>query len=158
MNVALEKSKNLRDNVVGDLKILLSNSYILYVKTQNYHWNVVGPRFEQLHLFFEKLYQELSEAIDIIAEQIRILESRPPSAMKEFLQLTTLEESEERNLDENKMLESLLSDNQYIQEELKKWIERAQQFGDEGTADLMINRLRAHEKNCWMIRSHLKKV
>ncbi|MEC7838926.1 MAG: DNA starvation/stationary phase protection protein [Chlamydiota bacterium] len=154
MNITMEKSKNDQNVVVNDLKLLLADSYVLYVKTQNFHWNVIGPRFHQLHALFQEHYTELAEAIDVIAEQIRILNGRPPSSMGEFLELSTLEESTEQ-LNENDMLGILLDDNSSLVEQLTKSIESAQKAGDEGTADLLVARLRAHRKNCWMFKSHL---
>ncbi len=154
MSVTVEESKSGRNAAVNDLKQLLSNSYVLYVKTQNFHWNVTGPRFQQLHEFFQAQYTELADAIDEIAEQIRILKGRPPSSMSEFLQIATLQESNE-SLDENGMLNALLIDHDKMIIEITHFIESAQKAGDEGTADLFIQRLRVHDKTSWMIRSHL---
>jgi len=154
MSVALKESKSKRVVVVNDLKILLSNSYVLYVKTQNFHWNVIGPRFHQLHVLFQEHYTELAEAIDEIAEQIRILQGTPPSSMSEFLNLSTLDESSGK-LSEDEMLSSLLEDNEKLVEQLIQWIEAAQKSGDESSADLFVGRLRDKEKNSWILRNYL---
>lgn len=155
MNTAIQSSSsNLSEKVIGDLKLLLANTYVLYVKTQNFHWNVKGPRFQQLHIFFEEQYTALATAIDDIAEQIRTLQSRPPSSMKEFLELSSLKESTEE-LSENDMLSALLSDHEAIIHQLEQWVNDAQEIKDESTADFLIERTQYHKKIAWMIRSHL---
>jgi starvation-inducible DNA-binding protein len=155
MNTTMQSSSsNLSEKVREDLKQLLACTYVLYVKTQNFHWNVKGPRFQQLHAFFEEQYTGLSSAIDEIAEQIRILQARPPSSMKEFLDLSNIQESV-GELSENEMLSSLLADHESIIHHLSQWISDAQEVKDESTADLLIERSREHEKIAWMIRSHL---
>lgn len=133
---------------------LLANSYILYVKTQNFHWNVVDPRFSQLHKLFEKQYEELAEAIDTIAERMRALQVRAPGSLSEFLHLTELEEAKGK-LSGDAMLRELAHDHEFISKELKPWIPEAQQAKDEGSADLFIGRLREHDKAAWMLRSNL---
>ncbi len=155
MNTTIQSSsRNLSEKVRGDLKLLLANTYVLYVKTQNFHWNVKGPRFQQLHTFFEGQYTALANSIDEIAEQIRILQARPPSSMKEFLELSSIHEST-GEISENDMLTTLLSDHESIIHQLAQWIDDAQDVKDEATADLLIQRTRDHEKIAWMIRSHL---
>lgn len=131
----------------------LADTYILYLKTQNFHWNVKDPRFSDLHLFFEKQYQELAEAVDVIAERIRILKFRAPASMQEFLEITSLEESI-GDVSADEMIQILLNDNESIAQKIRPLIPESQKKGDEGTADLLIERLRAHEKAAWMLRSH----
>lgn len=155
MNTTVQTTTtNLSDKVRNDLKLLLANTYVLYVKTQNFHWNVKGPRFQQLHAFFEEQYTALSAAIDEVAEQIRILQARPPSSLKEFLDLTSLEEST-GELSEDDMLRNLLADHEQMIHQIVRWIKDAQEVDDESTADLLVERSREHEKMAWMIRSHL---
>lgn len=154
MNITVQTTKSVSSKVTDDLKALLSDTYVLYVKTQNFHWNVKGPRFQQLHAFFEEQYTGLAAAIDEIAEQIRILQARPPSSMKEFLQLSSLQESTDE-LSENEMLSILLSDHETIIRSLTQMTLAAQDANDEATADLYIQRVRNHEKIAWMIRSHI---
>lgn len=154
MNITVQTTKSVSSKVTDDLKTLLSDTYVLYVKTQNFHWNVKGPRFQQLHVFFEEQYTGLAAAIDEIAEQIRILQARPPSSMQEFLQLSNLQESTDE-LSENEMLSILLSDHETIIRNLTQMTQAAQDANDEATADLYIQRTRSHEKLAWMIRSHI---
>lgn len=144
-NVAIQETAQ-------DLGKLLADTYVLYVKTQNFHWNLVDPKFSSLHKFFEEQYEELSEAVDEIAERIRMLNQKSPGSMRAFLTHTRLEESEE-DLDGRLMVEQLLSDHEFIIAELRKDIAKASERGDEGTADLMVQRLRVHEKQAWMLRS-----
>ena len=133
---------------------MLANTYILYIKTQNFHWNVVDPRFRSLHLLFESQYNDLAEALDDLAERIRMIGQRAPGSMREFLALTDLKE-EYDELDGTEMLAALLNDHDKVIEGLRNAITISQNAHDEGSADLLINRLRAHEKIAWMLRSHL---
>lgn len=155
MNISLEKKKN--DTLVSSevLSHLLSNTYVLYVKTQNFHWNVTGPRFHQLHIFFEEQYQALATSIDDIAERVRMLGQKPPSTMSEFLHISTINESPDF-YSENEMLKILEADHQHLVQSIKNWIREVQQVNDEGTVDLLIERLRYHDKVAWMIRSHIE--
>ena len=151
-NTILEKSA-IRQ-IAQELATLQADTYILLVKTQNFHWNIIDPRFMSLHLFFEGQYDELAENIDVIAERIRSLGERALGSMREYLEFTRLEESKS-TLTGDEMLKALLHDHESIIQWLRSSIEQVQKLGDEGTADLFINRLRAHEKMAWMIRSHL---
>ena len=133
----------------------LADTYVLYLKTQNFHWNVIDPRFSDLHKFLEEQYTSLAEAIDEIAERIRMLRFRAPGSMQEFLEITNLEEST-GDLSADEMIQQLTNDHDYLANQLRNKIQEAQKMGDEGTADLFIQRLRAHEKAAWMLRSHFK--
>lgn len=155
MEINVELFQKTNESLSQYIRLLLSNTYVLLVKTQNFHWNITGPRFQQLHLLFESQYEDLFKAVDVIAEQIRILGFRPPSSLQEFLNLTSLDENNSR-LSENQMLESLLNDHLQIQSEIKEAIDKCKEINDEGTCDLLIDRLRAHEKISWMLRSHLE--
>lgn len=142
-----------RMEVTRVLSQMLADTYVLYVKTQNFHWNVVDPRFYQLHKFFEGQYEELAEALDIIAERIRMMGGKSPGSMHRFLELSTLKESDEE-LSTYEMLQQLTQDHIFMSDSTRFLIEEVSKFGDEGTADMMINRLRSHEKNAWMLQSH----
>lgn len=146
--------KQFSDPVVGALAKLLADTYLLYVKTQNYHWNVTGELFPALHAMFEEQYDELSEATDLLAEQIRSLHEVAPGTMQQFLELSSLTESAQIP-SAQKMIQDLYEDHIEIMEELAKNIELAQEHGDEGTADVFIERLRAHQKTAWMLKSSL---
>lgn len=152
-NAVLEKSAI--QQIVSELACLQADTYLLYVKSQNFHWNVMDPRFFSLHQFFEEQYRELAEAIDVIAERIRALDEKSLGSMREYLEFTRLEESK-TNLSANEMLKALLHDHEAIIQNLRVGIEQITKLGDQGTADLFINRLRVHEKSAWMIRSHLR--
>jgi starvation-inducible DNA-binding protein len=151
MNVSVMKDKTKKQ--IESLSTFLANSYLLLVKTQNFHWNVVGPRFQQLHLLFEEQYEDLQEAIDVIAERLRTLGGKSPGSMQDFIELGDIKESR-NDLSEDQMLEILADDHDLIASSLLDWIAQAQAERDEATADLYINRLRVHEKAAWMLRSH----
>lgn len=132
----------------------LADSYFLYLKTQNFHWNVVSKNFHSLHLLFESQYKDLAEAVDDIAEHIRALGHPAPGSFKQFSKLTEIKESTHVPTDVQ-MISELLSDHELICRNFRNSIKIAQASGDEGSADLMITRLQAHEKAAWMLRSSL---
>jgi starvation-inducible DNA-binding protein len=140
---------------VEKLSILLANTYTLYLKTQNYHWNVVDPYFSDLHALFEKQYTELAESVDEIAERIRTLGAHAPGTFAEFLTLKTLDEAK-TNLTGQEMLKHLSNDHQAIIHDLRVYIKELQDSSDEGTKDFFIGRLKAHEKLSWIIQSHFR--
>lgn len=142
------------EKIVQFLSILLADTYVLYTKTQKFHWNVIDERFYQLHKLWEEQYQELAEANDELAERIRMLQAPAPGSLKEFLSLTSLKESTTIP-NGNAMLQELMTDHETIIQELHIGIILSTDHGDEGTADLLIQRLRAHEKMAWFLRSHL---
>lgn len=146
-------SEKKSSHLAQDLGHILANTYILYLKTQNFHWNVTDPRFHSLHEFFEEHYKQLAEAVDDLAERIRTLGVYAPASMKRFLELGSLEEAES-HLSGDQMLRELLSDHETLVKEIRVLINKATDSGDEGSADLLIERLRYHEKTAWMIRSH----
>lgn len=152
MSTILEKKSV--DKLVPLIAKVLASTYLVYIKTQNFHWNVIDGRFHSLHEFFKEQYKELAEAIDEIAERIRMLGRKSPGSMREFLDLSDLDESTEE-LSADEMLAELLDDHLVIIQQLRQYIQQCQERGDEGTADLFIARLRAHEKTAWMLRSHL---
>jgi starvation-inducible DNA-binding protein len=142
------------EKITKSLKTLLANTKILYVKTQNFHWNVVDVNFLPLHEMFQKQYEELAEAIDLIAERIRFFGVKAPGSLKEFLKLATLEESE-KELKAPLMIKNLLKDHEEMSQFLIKGIKEIQDLGDEATADIYIERLRVHDKTSWILKSHL---
>lgn len=141
--------------ICHELSTLQADTFLLYVKTQNFHWNVVDPRFSALHKFFEKQYEELADAIDVIAERIRALGEKSLGSMHAYLEYTRLEESNS-NLTADEMLKTLLQDHESLIQSLRAAIEKIAAWGDQGSSDLCINRLRVHEKIAWMIKSHLR--
>lgn len=141
------------NQIVQQLSSILADNFVLYVKTLNFHWNVVDERFYQLHKLFEEQYEELDAASDELAERIRMLGEKTPASLKSFLSLTSLKESD-RSLTGNQMLEALVKDHEEIIKKLHKGIAFANDNGDDGTGDLLIQRLRSHEKMAWFLRSH----
>ncbi|MBN9377929.1 MAG: DNA starvation/stationary phase protection protein [Chlamydiales bacterium 38-26] len=145
--------KNLKQ-AVEILSLLLANTYVLYLKTQKFHWNVVDQRFYSLHKMFEEQYEQLAEAIDVIAERIRMLEHPTPATMKEFLKLATLKETD--NVPgAQQMIRTLVNDHEQIIREIRPKIAELTELHDDGSADMLIGRIREHEKTAWMLRSHL---
>lgn len=131
---------------------VLANTYVLYLKTQNFHWNVRGPNFRELHKLFEEQYLELAEAIDLVAERIRALDSFTPASFSEFVELSQIKE-ETKHLKAESMLKQLIADHEKLNSYLHEIFDSVQDTGDEGSADLLIERMRAHEKTIWMLKS-----
>lgn len=152
MKLALDKK--ICAKVGEKLSYYIADSFVLYVKTLNYHWNMVGAGFFMYHKLLEEQYQELAEAVDLMAERIRMLDLKAPATMKEYLALTSLPEGKS-NLSERKMIEELAKDNMFLVEHGSKVIAFCNDCEDEATADILIARIRAHDKNSWLLRSHL---
>lgn len=144
----------MKNSTVSLLATLLADTYVLYVKTQNFHWNIEDPRFYSLHKMLEGQYEELAEANDLIAERIRAVGEKSPGSMKEFLNFTNLTEADE-NYTGHEMIEELYKDHQTLIKSLHSYIQKGEKTNDDGTVDLFIQRLRAHEKTAWMLKSHL---
>ena len=142
--------------VVEELSHLLADSYTLYLKTHNFHWNVTGPMFTTLHTLFETQYTELALAVDEIAERIRTLGARAPGSYAEFAQLTSVKEAK-GTTGATQMVRQLTADQATISAAAQRVVQAAQVAGDEASADLGIRRLQVHQKNAWMLRSHLEK-
>lgn len=148
-------SEGVRKQQAHALSLVLADTYVLYVKTQNFHWNLIDPRFASLHAFLQTQYEELAEAIDELAERIRMLGERSPGSLKKFLEITSIEE-EANDFDGDKILKELLKNHEAIIQYLRGHIKTSNELGDDGTGDLLIQRLRSHEKTAWMLRSHFK--
>jgi starvation-inducible DNA-binding protein len=145
--------------VAGVTKLLgknLADVHALYIKNRNYHWNLVGPRFHTLHVFFEEQYKELEMAIDEIAERIRTMGGVAPGSMKEFLQMARLKEATGLEIPGDEAIHSLAEDHEAIVRQLRKDIAACEEtFEDAGTADFLTQLLQKHEKMAWMLRSFL---
>ncbi|MCB1113320.1 MAG: DNA starvation/stationary phase protection protein [Chlamydiia bacterium] len=152
MTPALEP--NICQTMAKDLSVFLASSYALFLKTQNFHWNVKDPRFNELHALFEAEYRELLEQTDEIAERIRMLGQPSPGTFDAFKSLSFIDSPPE-HLSGDEMIRHLGLDHQEISKWLTEAIKRAQECGDEGTADLYIQQMRAHDKQAWMLFSHL---
>lgn len=145
----------VRKQVAQHLGLLLADCYILYTKTQNFHWNLIDPRFYSIHVFLQKQYEELAEGIDELAERIRMLGEIAPGSLKQFLEMTSLSESD-GILSGKAMISELLKDHESITRFLRERIRLISELADEGTADLLIKRIAFHEKSAWMLRSQNK--
>ncbi len=143
-------------NYISALQVVLADSYSLYLKTQNYHWNVEGPHFAALHTLFEAQYTDLFAANDEIAERIRALGEKVDGSYEAFAKLTGMSTAD-KDLEAMEMVKDLFDSNQLMIKSLKSCLEAAQSAEDEVTTDLMIGRINVHEKASWMLRSTLPK-
>ncbi len=143
-----------REKIASGLSQLLADSYTLYLKTHNYHWNVEGPMFNTLHLMFEEHYTELATAVDEIAERIRALGVKAPGSYAAYAKLTSVEEgSGEESAEE--MIRQLVAGQEAVVRTAREVFSTAETANDEPTADLLTQRMQIHEKNAWMLRSML---
>ena len=140
--------------IADGLSRVLADTYTLYLKTHNFHWNVTGPMFNTLHLMFEDQYNELWIAIDLIAERIRSLGRPAPGTYAEFAKLTRIAEPDGVPKAEQ-MLTDLVDGNEDVTKTAREVFAIAEKAGDQSTADLLTQRLQVHEKTAWMLRSML---
>lgn len=144
------------EGVIKILSTLLADEYVLYTKARNYHWNVVGMQFNDLHKFFQTLYEELNEYVDDIAERIRALGGKSVATLKEFLELTRLKEHPGEYPDAKTMISNLLNDYETIIRNLRNDISTIEEkYQDAGTVDFLTELMEKHEKTAWMLRSFL---
>lgn len=148
-------ANDAQNAVTDSLSELLANSYTLYLKTHNYHWNVTGPMFTTLHTLFETHYMELATAVDEIAERIRALGAYAPASYSEFQKLATVQEETGHPKAED-MIRNLVEDQKKVVESAQKVIDAAESAGNDVDMDLGTRRRELHEKNAWMLRSHLE--
>lgn len=141
-----------RERIAGGLSELLADTYTLYLKTHNYHWNVTGPLFATLHTMFEVQYTELAAAVDQIAERIRALGLPAPGSYREFAALSSIDEDDDRPSAEE-MMRRLVVGQETVVRTARAVFPLADQAGDEPTADLLTQRMQVHEKTAWMLRS-----
>ncbi len=147
------KAEN-RSEIVAGLSKLLADTYTLYLKTHNYHWNVTGPMFNTLHVMFEEHYTELAVAVDVIAERIRALGEFAPGSYHAFSKLTDIKEETEVP-EATQMIKNLLDSHETIIRHARKLITSDVIEGDEVSADILTQRMDFHEKTAWMLRSLL---
>lgn len=153
MNIGIAE-KDCKD-IAKSLSKLLSDTYILYLKTHNFHWNVKGPMFQTLHLMFETQYNELALAVDLIAERIRALNEPAPGTYAEYLHLGTLKET--IGVPHAKeMIKILMKDQEAVIHTAKEAFIVADKASDEATLDILTQRIQTHEKIAWMLRSMLE--
>ncbi len=147
--------ENQRQKIAEGLSRLLADSYTLYLKTHNFHWNVTGPMFQTLHLMFEGQYTELSTAVDLIAERIRALGFRAPGSYAEFGRLTSIKEAEGTPAATD-MVRQLVQGQEAVVRTARSVFPVAEEGRDEATTDLLTQRIQLHEKTAWMLRSLLE--
>jgi starvation-inducible DNA-binding protein len=145
--------------IVALLNQHVADIYVLYTKTRNYHWNVVGMHFNDLHEFFEGQYEQLNDSIDEIAERARALDGVAVATLTEFVNMSRLKEEPGKYPDAPTMLENLLADHESVIKNLRKDVElTAEEYRDDGTSDFLTGLMEQHEKMAWMIRSFLRKT
>ena len=145
-----------RAKIVQGLSRLLADTYVVYLKTHNFHWNVTGPMFNTLHLMFMTQYNELWLALDLIAERIRSLGHPAPGTGSEFAKLASIKETAGVPKAEQ-MLKLLVEGNEAIVKTARSVLPLADKADDQPTLDLVTQRMQIHEKNAWMLRSMLEK-
>jgi starvation-inducible DNA-binding protein len=152
-NVGLSDSE--RAAIAEGLSRVLADTYTLYLKTHNFHWNVTGPMFRSLHLMFEEEYMELAAAVDLLAERIRALGKFAPGSYAQFGKLASLDEAPDAPPEAMEMVRQLAEDHEAVARTAREVFPTADDADDEATADLLTQRLQAHEKMAWMLRSVL---
>jgi starvation-inducible DNA-binding protein len=154
MDIDIGLKKDERTEIADGLSRVLADSYTLYIKTHNFHWNVTGPMFHTLHAMFEEEYTELATAVDEIAERIRALGQFAPGSYKAFAELTSIEE-ETGHPEAKEMIRQLVDGHETVARTARQVFPVAEKAGDEPTADLLTQRMQVHEKTAWMLRSLL---
>jgi starvation-inducible DNA-binding protein len=142
-----------RGRIVGMLEGLLSDEVVLYVKTRNFHWNVTGPQFNDLHKFFESQYEALDDHMDDVAERIRQLGASAPGSLGEFQKAARLGETKGAQVPARAMVSQLLRDHEAVIRQVRKDAKTAGSLGDSGTEDFLVGLMEAHEKMAWMLRA-----
>ena len=148
-------AEGARAEIAAGVSRVLADSYSLYLKTHNFHWNVTGPMFNSLHNMFEEQYTELATAVDELAERIRALGERAPGSYSEYQKLTSIPE-ETGSPDAMEMIRQLVDGHETVARTAREAFGLADQANDEPTADLMTQRMQLHEKTAWMLRSMLE--
>lgn len=154
MNVGLDDDK--RTGIVDTLNVLLADEFVLYTKTRNYHWNVMGPRFHDLHLFFEKQFEQLDELMDDTAENVRQFGGFASGTMAEYVETSRLKEAPGKHPGEDEMISDLLADHETIIRAVRKDIDKAgKKYEAADAADFLTRVLEEHNKMAWMLRACL---
>jgi starvation-inducible DNA-binding protein len=157
MNTNIGLTDEQREGVVLILNTLLADEYLLYTKTRNYHWNVIGPQFNDLHKFFEAQYTELNDIVDDVAERARAQGGKAIGTLVEFLKQTRLKEHQGEYPEASEMPAHLLADHEATIRQLRVDLETcADRYHDMGTNDFLTGLMERHEKMAWMVRSYLE--
>lgn len=155
MNIDIGISQPHREEIAQGLSRLLADTYTLYLKTHNFHWNVTGPMFQTLHLMFETQYNELALAVDLVAERIRSLGFPAPGTYKQYALLSSIKE-EEGIPKAQDMIRLLVEGQEAVVRTARSLYPSVEACSDEATADLLTQRIQLHEKTAWMLRSLLE--
>ena len=155
MKIDIGIPEDQRVEIADGLSRLLADTYTLYLKTHNFHWNVTGPMFSTLHTLFETQYTELATAVDVIAERIRALGVPAPGSYKQFAELSTVKE-ETGNPPAREMIQQLVEGQETVARTARSIFPKVDKANDEPSADLLTQRMQVHEKNAWMLRSLLE--
>ncbi|PSB04713.1 Dps family protein [Merismopedia glauca] len=153
INLGIEEPE--RQQIAEGLSRLLADTYTLYLKTHNFHWNVTGPMFQTLHLMFETQYNELALAVDLIAERIRALGFPAPGTYSDYAKLSSITETAGVPKAED-MIRLLVEGQEVVVRTARSIFPVAEKANDEPTADLLTQRMQVHEKTAWMLRSLLE--
>ena len=146
-----------RQGVIDLLQPVLANLSVIYSKTRNYHWNMTGPRFHTMHVFFEEQYKELGEAADEVAERVRSVGGFPIGTLQEFLDKSVIKEEPGVRPPVDGMIINLVRDHETIIKGLREDIDKCDDdYEDTGTADFLTGLMETHEKLAWMLRAHLE--
>ena len=153
INIGIDEAT--RKEIADGLSRVLADTYTLYLKTHNFHWNVTGPMFQTLHLMFETQYTELSTAVDLIAERIRSLGFPAPGTYSQFAELSSIQETTGVP-DAQEMIRLLVEGQEAVVRTARSIFPTVEKASDEPTADLLTQRMQVHEKTAWMLRSLLQ--
>ncbi len=157
MKTSIGISESNRKVVADQLAKLLADEFVLYTKTLNAHWNIEGPDFHSVHLYFEELYKEAAETVDSVAERIRVLGHYTPASLSTFLDLTHLTEKFKGENSSQAFIRQLLEDHESVITFIRSNVDEfAEAHKDAGTSDYITGLMEAHEKTAWMLRSHLR--
>ncbi|MBA2690614.1 MAG: DNA starvation/stationary phase protection protein [Burkholderiales bacterium] len=154
MEIDIGIEKNDREAIAHGLSRMLADTYTLYLKTHNFHWNVTGPMFQTLHLMFETQYNELALAVDLIAERIRALGFPAPGTYRQFSELSSIKEMAGVP-SATEMIKLLVEGQEAVVRTARSVFPLVDKVNDEPTADLLTQRMQVHEKTAWMLRSLL---
>lgn len=143
-------------SVAEILEATLADEMVLLVKTRNFHWNITGPDFGELHKFLDDQYTQLAEYVDEVAERIRTIGEYAPGSMAQFVKLARLKENLQGKLKAREMLAELLADHQTLIRSLREDLDSVDKHGDAGTSDYLTGLMESHEKMAWMLRSYLE--
>lgn len=156
MDINIGINEPNRKAIAEGLSRLLADSYLLFLKTHNYHWNVTGQMFQALHTMFEEQYTELFTAVDEIAERIRALGEFAPGSFQAFQEISQIKE-ETKHPNAEEMIRNLVLGQEAVTKTAREIIKIADEAHDEPTVDLLTQRMQIHEKNAWMLRSLITK-